>query len=455
MARATGSKKRKTATKKSAKARAQELAADNVRLVAQNRLSDLTLRGSVFSGDGKTTNKALRSELAVYQMELELQNLQLREAQASLEQIRSWYTSLFELAPVPYIILKPDHSIKELNFAAAQLLATDRLRCQAARLALFVDGDSRQSLWAHFEEVFHGALGQAKRVLIRLRGHHGSHREVELHSFLVEHSANDDPSCLTICFDVTERNRTLYEMEHARRQAEAAAVAKAEFLSNMSHEMRTPLTAIKMFAQMVRRPSFDTEKKDKYLGNIVRSAEHLNGLIGDILDVARADADKIKIALERTDTRVLVRDVIDTLMPLAIDRGLELTATIDDRVPHEVLVDPVRLKQILINLMGNSLKFTRAGAVSIQVGVEPGAESSMLSMLVRDTGIGIPPQRKAQLFSQFYQVDGSTTRPQGGTGLGLYLSRKLARLMGGDVELVSTVLGQGSVFCVSIPLKLP
>lgn len=402
----------------------------------------------------KSDAKTLQSELAIYEVELELQNAQLRETQHSLEAARSWYSSLFELAPVPYIIIHSDHTIKEVNFAAAQLLCTDRLRCRSARVASFIDLESQRELWNHLEEVFKGSLGERRSASIRLQSVNGLKRELELYSFLVRHSAKEDSVCLTVCVDVTERNRVLLEMEHAKRQAEAATVAKAEFLSNMSHEMKTPLSSIMMYAQMVNRPQFSDAKKAEFLDSIVRNARHLNGLVGDILDIAKSDADKIKIEVSRVDAHALLREVIHTLSPLANPKQVDLKLDVAADVPRWVMTDPTRVKQILINVVGNSVKFTQSGFVSLEVTVEHEVGHSLLKLVVRDTGIGIPAHRKEHLFEQFTQLDGSSTRSHMGTGLGLYLSRKLARLLGGDVELISTVLDKGSVFCIRLPCLL-
>ncbi len=245
------------------------------------------------------------------------------------------------------------------------------------------------------------------------------------------------------------------ELEHNRARALEATRLKSEFLTNMSHEIRTPMTAILGFAEEVELELGVGPRNAKIraaLQTVRRNGAHLLALINGILDLSKIEAGRLEVARERCSPLQLVAEVRSLLGVQAVEKGLALEAVAVGSVPEEIETDRTRLRQILINLVGNAVKFTERGSVRIELGLEtrPGDPAPWLELAVVDTGPGIAPEGLSRVFEAFTQLQGSLTREHEGTGLGLALSRRLARSLGGDV-LVSSALGRGSRFSVRIP----
>ena len=236
------------------------------------------------------------------------------------------------------------------------------------------------------------------------------------------------------------------ELEDARTQAVAAAQAKSRFLATMSHEIRTPMHGVLGTVELLRGTPLNREQR-KLAEIIWTSTESLLGIINDILDLSKIEAGKVRIAPSATDPRHVLQQAIAGLEVTARAKGLLLVLECDAAIPDWVLADPLRLRQIVTNLVGNAVKFTERGTVRVSLR----AVGPWLEIAVADTGIGIRPEDLARLFQPFRQVDASTTRRHGGTGLGLSISRQLVELMGGRIEAESRP-GEGSVFRVILPL---
>lgn len=249
-------------------------------------------------------------------------------------------------------------------------------------------------------------------------------------------------------------------------QAEQANATKTEFLANMSHEIRTPMTAILGFVGLLRDslevcdpktcPISDTEAATRleHILTIERNGEHLLSLINDILDLSKVESGKMKVERVKCSPVSIVEEVVSMMRVRAIERSLSLEATYEFPMPCAVLSDPTRMRQILVNLVGNAIKFTTHGKIDITVRHRVDDEGrAMLAFEVRDTGIGMTSEQMSNLFQPFNQADASTTRHFGGTGLGLAICRKLARAMGGDVTVAST-LGEGSAFTLTMQIEV-
>jgi PAS domain S-box-containing protein len=241
--------------------------------------------------------------------------------------------------------------------------------------------------------------------------------------------------------------------ESARAQAEAANAAKSEFLANMSHEIRTPMTAILGFADLLAEDGDRggaPPQRLEYIDTIKRNGEHLLSIINDILDLSKIEAGKMSVECVEIDPRQVLLEVESLMSVKAKAKGIALRIEQDGPIPTTIRSDPVRLRQIVVNLVGNAIKFTDAGAVTIRVGMDRNDDDvSRLRVTVIDTGVGMAPQQIDRLFHAFEQGDMSTTRKFGGTGLGLRISRTLAQMLGGDVT-VTSVLGEGSQFVATV-----
>ncbi|MDB5807103.1 MAG: hypothetical protein JWN73_4425 [Betaproteobacteria bacterium] len=243
----------------------------------------------------------------------------------------------------------------------------------------------------------------------------------------------------------------LLGIKAAQAQAEMASRHKSEFLANMSHELRTPLNAVLGLSGMLLEDADDPDPRElrESLSRITGSAQHLLGLINDILDLSKIEAGRMSVSFETFSASSLSEEIIATFASMARDKGVALSSVYGSLSP--LTSDPQRLRQILLNLVGNAVKFTEAGEVRLSVA---DAGAGQMRFAVSDTGPGITPEDQAKLFQDFTQLDSSRTRKFGGTGLGLAISRRMARLLGGDVTLESTV-GEGSTFILTLPLAPP
>lgn len=310
----------------------------------------------------------------------------------------------------------------------------------------FIHPDDLDTVHAAHVALITGAE-QARTVEYRLQHSDGDWRWLESHMKPWRAQEGKGGGVISAIRDIGRRKNLETDLVAARDRAESAATVKASFLANMSHEIRTPMNGVLGFTELVLSGDLDADQR-RYVELIAESGRSMMRLLNDILDVSKIDSGKIHISEEAVDLRHLVGRCSDLMKPVVSAKSVVLSARVEHACPQYVLGDPLRLRQIMLNLIGNAVKFTERGAVTVEVLIE----QEMLRIDVADTGIGIPAERLEAIFDQFTQADNSTSRLYGGTGLGLSISAELTRLMGGTID-VRSVVGEGTTFTVRLPLK--
>jgi signal transduction histidine kinase len=268
--------------------------------------------------------------------------------------------------------------------------------------------------------------------------------------FRVDDRRTADGGSISICVDVTDLKRAEASMAKARDAAEAANRAKSEFLANMSHELRTPMNGVLGVLHLLKSQVLSDEAH-VMLAEALACGGMLQALLDDVMDFSKIEAGRLELSEEPTDPRALLESVTQLLRPQAEVRGLAVALEIND-LASWIVTDPVRLRQCLSNLIGNAVKFTVEGSVTVTAAMTITLAAPRLRVEVRDSGIGISAEVQSTLFRRFQQADASTTRRFGGSGLGLAITQKLAEMMGGQVGLTSE-LGKGSTFWLEIAAR--
>ena len=338
-----------------------------------------------------------------------------------------------------------------LERASEMLAVAIRSGLDRSRLETLLEETRRQSeeLQAQQEElrVSNEELEQQSRILQESQTQM-EHQQTELE----QTNAHLEEQTQQLEYQREQLLRAQGALTDKAHELELASQYKSEFLANMSHELRTPLNSTLILAKLLadNKPGNLQADQVKYAQTIHAAGSDLLALINDILDLSKIEAGQVSVLVEPMSIATALQALMEPLRPIAREKGLELSWTVDPGVPASMQTDPMRLAQVLKNLLSNALKFTAKGSVELQVSRAPGG---MLAFAVRDTGIGIAEQQQQFIFDAFRQADGSTHRKFGGTGLGLSISRDLAGLLGGTLTVSSTP-GQGSVFTLTVPVIL-
>jgi PAS domain S-box-containing protein len=365
---------------------------------------------------------------------------------SEMQRQKQYYQSLLEVSPTAVVTVSPDRKVTSWNPAAHRLFGYTREEAI---------GQDVDSLVAKTEAVHHEAMqlnrlalqGEEARLITRRTRKDGSLVDVDVRAAPIR-VGDELVGLYALYHDISE-------LQRAREQAEAATQAKSAFLAMMSHEIRTPMNAVIGMTGLLLDADLTPEQR-RYAEVIRSSGEALMAVIDDILDFSKIEAGQLELERRPLDLRICVESAFELVAASASSKGLDLAYVIDQGLPHTILGDATRLRQILINLLNNAVKFTDEGEVVLSVDGEALATGAgevdrkhKLHFAVRDSGLGIPEDRRSRLFQSFSQVDASMTRRYGGTGLGLAISKRLSELMGGTIW-VESELGKGSTFHFTI-----
>ena len=400
--------------------------------------------------------KRLLQELQVHQIELETQNEELRRAQGRLEASNRRYFDFYNLAPVGYLTVAENGLIREVNLTFSTWIGIERSHLVNRPLTRFIVKDDLDIYYTFRKKLLEA--GTAQMCELRMQTEDGTTFWTRIECIATEDN-NNMPIYRAVISNIAERKlweeklqqtnlqlkTAIFQANELAEKARKADSAKSEFLANMSHEIRTPLNGIIGMAGLLVETNLNPEQRE--YAQIARvSGETLLTIVNDILDFSKIEARKLKLEMLDFDLSSALEETVDMLAISARLKGLQLVCRIDPEVPLLLRGDMGRLRQILINLGGNAVKFTSNGEIIIHVSLERDAErDATIRFSVSDTGIGIPADHWKHLFTPFTQLDSSITRKFGGTGLGLAISKQLAELMGGNIG-VESVEGKGSTF---------
>lgn len=390
----------------------------------------------------------LSEKLKGAQLDQEIQTELIKKNEASFQEIQERFVAFIEHSPLAAWIMDRSGRFLYVNPTYYKLFSVEKKDLTGCLITEVYPSNLSQRYLADNEIVFTG--GQPLDTFapgIRLNNEPG---EFLISKFLIQRFSGEFVLG-GIASDVTELRKNEKELRAAKEAAEVANREKLEFLATMSHELRTPLNSILGFSEILGGENLSNNDRIDFAIRVQRSGEMLTRLINQILDFSKIESGKIELEIIEIDLLEVVKDVIGIMSQQANKKDLILNFEIQGQAPETVNTDPTRLRQILINLIGNAIKFTAKGWVKVTMSFQP--NKNFLIFLVEDTGEGISEASETRLFEPFVQADSSHTRRFGGTGLGLIISRKIAQALGGDVALIKTTPNQGSTFMAKITVQ--
>jgi PAS domain S-box-containing protein len=379
-------------------------------------------------------SQRLLHELEVHRIELEMQNAQLRQARDDAETALGKYSDLYDFAPSGYFTLDRKGNIRAANITGAELIGVERSRLIGRLFGLFVADAHRTPFTAFLGKVFATHANESCEVKLLQEG------KTPLFVRIEAVAAASGIECRIAMINITELKQAEESLRRAKEGAEAANRAKSQFLANMSHELRTPMTGILGMLQFALEEELAPTPRD-YLKATLTSARSLLRVLNDILIMTEIEAGKLTIEEKPFSFPMCIAAVVDIITPEVRRKGLDFALSLAEETPETVVGDELRLRQVLLNLIGNAVKFTEKGKVELLVTADATTADGKrkFTFVVRDTGIGIPGGKLNLLFRPFSQVDDSHTRSYGGTGVGLAISREIVELMGGTITCASEV----------------
>jgi two-component system sensor histidine kinase/response regulator len=366
-----------------------------------------------------------------------------KQAEKEIRESRELYRSLVENVSLGIILMDPEYNVVMVNSAQAKRFG--KTPGEIVGKKCFSEFLRRDSICTFCPGVLTIAEKKSQTVEIEYMMQNGKSLDLKIRTFPVFGGDGKVTGFIEVVENITKAKRAEQALQEAMQAAEDANKSKGEFLANMSHEIRTPMNAIMGMAGLLLDTDLDEEQKE-HLEIIRRASEALLGVINDVLDFSKIEAGKMELEVLDFDLRTALDEIVALPALTAQEKGLEFAYEVDPNIPSLLQGDPGRLRQIILNLTGNAVKFTEYGEIVLRVSMEEESKRSVkLRFDVEDTGIGIAKEHLSRLFQSFHQADASTTRKYGGTGLGLAISKKLAELMGGEIS-VKSIEGTGSTF---------
>lgn len=455
--------------------------------------SSTALNATDTSEDNKT--QSLLHDLHTHQIELEMQNEELRHVQVELLQARNRYSDLYDFSPVGYVTLDPRGLILEANLTIADFLGIERARLLANAFSNFIHRESQDNFYLFFLQILKSRIKNSCEILLQNTISTNKEKRDSIWvridaKAMMDDKGEVDQVLLSLC-DISDKKaaeemlHSLYlEMEERVEQrtaalkkanhrlrlstraaeqatktaelasikAKQAAHSKSEFLASMSHEIRTPMTAVLGVADLLDHSELNAQQK-QYLQIIKLSGNTLMTVINDILDYSKIESGKLELEHSPFALKDFINEV-STPFHLIYNKHRSFNVEIDSKLPEYLIGDTVRLNQILGNLLNNAFKFTQQGSVSLNLRAkELTASQAVIEFVIADTGIGIAHEKLDHLFEPFTQTDQSTTRKYGGTGLGLTICSRLLEIMGGKIA-VKSALNEGTTFSITIGFNI-
>lgn len=404
----------------------------------------ITITGSAVATEGIVQDRTRELRSAMQQLSDEV-DIRAR-AESALRSSEDRFRSLSSQAPIGIFQADALGQCTYINSAWLHIASQSTEEAMGTGWTRAVHPDDLKAISSHWQETA-ASRRQFHREFRIIRADH-SVRWVRMRAIPMQQADGKANGFVGTIQDITEQHLAQQALQQAKEQSEAASRSKSEFLANMSHEIRTPMTAILGFTELLAIDDAEPDLRASWLSTIRRNGQHLLTILNDVLDISKIEAGKMTIEMVPVDPVQIVEDVASLLRPRAFGKQIRLRHHFDGPLPRTFPCDPLRLRQILLNLVGNAIKFTAAGTVDVTARYSE--ESSSIIFIVSDTGIGIAPHQIARLFDAFSQADSSTTRRFGGSGLGLMISRRFARMLGGEITVASEP-GKGSIFTLILP----
>lgn len=419
------------------------MSSKNVKIICENSPSWRAELQLAFA-QTRTRRSYLR---LIHEVQLDLTTIQDKPQHIQVSPFRE----LHDYAPIGIVAIGSKGQVLAWNAKAREITGlAERDVLSTSFSSLFHDPDrERIQHWS----TFHSLRMESKEPIKLIAERIGPNGEIQFLELIFGPIREQSPTSGKIVMfqDITERKKTEAELHQAKLAAESANQAKSNFLANMSHEIRTPLGAVLGFSDLLANSESSTQDRQLWAEAIKRNGSQLMRIIDEVLDLSKIEAGALELDITPCRIPVLVSEVHSMLSIRAEEKALELRVFNLGPIPLEIKTDSTRLKQILVNVIGNAIKFSSAGSIDVAISFVDHQESARLIFDVKDRGPGLTHEQSSSLFQPFVQADSSVTRSYGGTGLGLALSRRLARALGGEVSLQQTMPGKGSVFRVEVP----